>query len=77
MKKLLSDAGRFGQCYLAEDALNPSRQFAVKVLSISSENRAAIEREAKVMVCSYLPFSLVGLEHHAFSLRLAIAFWTS
>ena len=51
MKKLLSDAGRFGQIYLAEDGMNPARQYAVKVLSLGTENKAAIEREATVMVC--------------------------
>ena len=31
--------------------MDPTRQFAVKVLSMSSDNKAAIEREATVMVC--------------------------
>ena len=51
VKKLLSDAGRFGQCYLAEDGMDPTRHYAIKVLSLNAENKASIEREAKVMVC--------------------------
>lgn len=54
VKKLLSDAGRFGQIYVAEDGADPTRHYAVKVLSLTSESKKAIQREATVMVCALL-----------------------
>lgn len=55
VKKLLSDAGRFGQIYVAEDGADPTRHYAVKVLSLTSESKKAIQREATVMVCARSP----------------------
>lgn len=53
IKKLLSDAGRFGQIYVAEDGADPTRHYAVKVLALTSESKKAIQRESTIMVCLF------------------------
>lgn len=51
VKRLLSDAGRFGEIYEAEEVgaqQSPGKAVAVKVMPFTSDTRRSIQREAKI-----------------------------
>ena len=49
VKRLLSDAGRFGEIFEAEEVgVQPTKTVAVKIMPFTGDTRRAIQREAKI-----------------------------